>query len=470
MAELSKTTALATMIVLVACIIGAAIYVLGLGLKKEAPRAEMPIYHIGDEWVYQITGGVVGYTCRSRVIGEEILKNENSYVIELSYEPPYLGISSKVSTWEERENGDTLRIIISSKSSGKPSTLLSDYTYRYPGAGKWFLEVGKEFTRVQTMGGIENVTSVVRVEKWEEVSVPAGKFPCFKLVYYYENGDIWRTEWYSDHVKRNVKWMESETEEMWELVSYSTRDGSLAIWGPTELEVGEEAVFAVSSRGSSIEGAIVEVDGETKESGDDGAVTFTFDQLGEFTVTATKNRYEGASMPIRVKALPEGAPYYEVVALVNSVIDGDTIDTGILKLVAELDPMGEVSTGSIEVIRFGGGIDAPEWYETGGSEATEFIKGLVPPRTIVYLDLDNLAIGGETGRPYRDRTISERLVAVIYTIIDGQWVNVNAELSRWGMREFPGNDWDQYTNIKSEFSMYEWPPYDNDYPYVRRTS
>lgn len=455
-------------IIIVVGIIGAAIYVLGLGPKKEAPRAEMPIYYIGDEWVYRVTGGVIGYTCRSRVIGEEILKNENSYVIELSYEPPYLGFSSKEKAWVERENGDTLRFLTLGKYRGEPSSWLRDYIYQYPGAGKWPLEVGKEYTRVQARVGVENVTSVVRVEKWEDVSIPAGEFPCFKLVYYYENGDVWRTEWYSDHVKSNVKWEESETGEMWELTSYSLEEGSLAIWGPTELEVGEEAVFAVSSRGSPVEGAIVEVDGDTKGSGDDGAVTFTFDQLGEFTVTATKDRYEGASMPIRVKALPEGAPHYEVKGLVYSVVDGDTIEASILKLTAELDPRGEVSAGSVELIRFGGGIDAPEWYETGGSESTEFMKDLLPLGTVVYLDLDELARGGETGRPYRGSV--ERLIAVIYAKIDGQWVNVNAELSRWGIGEFPGNKWDQYIYIKSEFSMYEWPPYDNDYPYVRGIS
>lgn len=466
-AKLSKTAALAVIIVVVAGVIGAVIYVLGGEPKKEAPRAEMPIYYIGDEWVYRVTG-VIGYTCHSRVIGEEIVHNENSYVIELSYEPPYLGFSSKVRTWEERETGDILRTLTSSKSWGEPSRWIRDYIYQYPGVGKWFLEVGKEFTRVQARVGVENVTSVVRVEKWEDVSVPAGKFPCFKLVYYHENGDIWRTEWYSDDVKRNVKWVESETGEMWELTSYSISEGSLAIWGPAELEVGDEAVFTVASRGSPVGGVIVEVNGDTKESGADGEVTFAFDRSGEFTVTATKDGYGEASIPIRVKTPPEGAPYYEVVALVNSVIDGDTIDAGILKLAAELDPRGEVSPGTIEGIRFGGGIDAPEWYETGGSEATEFMEDLVPPGTVVYLDLDNLARGGQTGRPYRGSL--ERLIAVIYAEIDGQWVNVNAELSRWGMGEFPGHKWDLYTYIESEFSMYEWPPYDNDYPYVRGIS
>lgn len=469
MARSSKTIALAVVIVAVG-ILGAVIYLHGES-KKKAPRVEMPTYQIGDEWVYRITSDV-GYTCRSRVIGEEkimvvengIPKYENTYVIEQTYEPPYLGVSSEVKTWEKKETGDTLRITTSSMYWGESHTWIRDYTYEYPEAEKWPLEVGKEYIKVRTRIGVENVTSVVRVEKWEDVSVPAGKFSCFKLVYYYENGDTWRIEWYSDLVKQNIKWIDSETRETWELTSYSIEEGSLAISGPTELEVGDEAVFTVTSRGSPVERAIVEVNADTQESGDNGTVAFVFNQTGDFTATATKEGYEEASIPIKVETPPEDAPYYEVVAVVNSVQDGDTIDTGILKLVAELDPAGEVSTGTIEGIRFGGGIDAPETYENGGSEATEFMKELLLPRTIVYLDLDNLARGGSTGRPYRGAY--ERLIALIYTKIDGKWVNVNAELLRWGMEAYPNNKWDEYTYITSEFDMYEWPPYDNDYPYV----
>jgi endonuclease YncB( thermonuclease family) len=81
----------------------------------------------------------------------------------------------------------------------------------------------------------------------------------------------------------------------------------------------------------------------------------------------------------------------------------------------------------------------------------------------VYLDLDNLAVGGVTGRPYRDRY--ERLVAVIYVKLDGQWINVNAELLRWGQEEYPDHDWLKYRYITSEFDGLEWLA--ENYPYVR---
>jgi len=159
-------------------------------------------------------------------------------------------------------------------------------------------------------------------------------------------------------------------------------------------------------------------------------------------------------------------PYYEVIASVTSVVDGDSIFVWIENIVVELDPAGEVGENTIENVRFGGGIDAPELGEPGGLESKEFVETLIPPGTTVYLDLDNLAVGGQTGRPYRGRL--ERLIAVIYAVINRRWVNVNAELLRWGMEAYPGNDWDEYTSIVSEFNMYEWPPYDNSYPYVLR--
>ena len=82
---------------------------------------------------------------------------------------------------------------------------------------------------------------------------------------------------------------------------------------------------------------------------------------------------------------------------------------------------------------------------------------------MVYLDLNSLSVGGQTGRPYRGTY--ERLIAVIYTEINGQWVNVNAELLRWGQEAYPDHDWLKYTYFPSEWDAYEW--LEDNYPYVR---
>lgn len=164
---------------------------------------------------------------------------------------------------------------------------------------------------------------------------------------------------------------------------------------------------------------------------------------------------------------PEGVPHYELIGTVTHLADGDTCTIVVENIVADLDPAGEVYEDNSERIRFGGGIDAPETHsppEPGGDNATYFVSSFLYPGAKVYLDLDNRAEGGDTGRPYRGNY--ERLIALVYTKFDNNWVNVNAQLLKWGMREFPGNEWDEYTDIDSEFDMYNWPPYDNNYPYV----
>jgi endonuclease YncB( thermonuclease family) len=159
-------------------------------------------------------------------------------------------------------------------------------------------------------------------------------------------------------------------------------------------------------------------------------------------------------------------PHYEVIATVTSMIDGDTTWVRIENIVVELDPEGEVYEGRLERVRYGGGIDAPETWTTppreGSYEAKEFIEYLIPVGTTVYLDLNDLSVGGQTGRPYRG--LHERLIAVVYAEIGGQWVNINAELLRWGREEFPDHNWLKYIDYPSEWDPYEW--LEDDYPYL----
>lgn len=153
-------------------------------------------------------------------------------------------------------------------------------------------------------------------------------------------------------------------------------------------------------------------------------------------------------------------PNYETIGTVTSVADGDTIFV-LLTWVDEY-ALG-VDVGRSEAVRFAGGIDAPELTtEEGGPEAKNFMVNLCPPGTEVLLDLDDQATYG-LGY-YRD--FYGRLLGVIYIRKNNTWVNINAELLRWGMEAYPNNRWDEYAHFTSEFSMYEWPPYDNDYPYV----
>ncbi len=154
-----------------------------------------------------------------------------------------------------------------------------------------------------------------------------------------------------------------------------------------------------------------------------------------------------------------GVPNYEAIGTVTAAADGDTIFVWLTWV-----RKGGVYVGTNETVRFAGGIDAPETTngDVGGDEAEMFVRDLCPMGSEVLLDLDDGSTHG-TG-PYRD--IYGRLLAVIYTRRDNTWVNVNASLLRWGLEEYPLHNWLAYIGYDSEFSPYEWPPYDNDYPYV----
>lgn len=94
------------------------------------------------------------------------------------------------------------------------------------------------------------------------------------------------------------------------------------------------------------------------------------------------------------------------------------------------------------------------------AEAAGFIVGLCPIGTEVLLDLDDLATYG--AGPYRDEF--GRLLAVVYVRSDDAWVNVNAELLRWGLRAHPHHDWLRYAHLPLEFDPHEWLA--ENYPYV----
>jgi len=94
-------------------------------------------------------------------------------------------------------------------------------------------EVGKEYERIETetttttvMGETQTDTETnsytYKVEKMEQIAVPAGTFRCFKVVQYDEAGTPLTTVWHSDRTKQfQVKEIDHETGEVTELVSYS---------------------------------------------------------------------------------------------------------------------------------------------------------------------------------------------------------------------------------------------------------
>ena len=111
---------------------------------------------------------------------------------------------------------------------------------------------------------------------------------------------------------------------------------------------------------------------------------------------------------------------------VTRVIDGDTFD---------------IATG--ERIRLAD-VDAPEYYENGYSEATDYLTRLVDGK-IVCLDIDD-------GYTYDYNGKGDRLVCVVYVDHNStHWTNVNKALLSEGHAVT--------SNFHNEFSPYSWSLY-----------
>jgi len=147
--------------------------------------------------------------------------------------------------------------------------------------------------------------------------------------------------------------------------------------------------------------------------------------------------------------------HYEAYGTVDYTIDGDTVRVNL----TWVNPStGGVQAGTTQSVRFSGGIDAPELANEGGEEAKSFVRDNFCSRMAeIFLDLDNLS-----DDPYHD--IYGRLLGVVYVKKNGKWVNVNAEVLRWGLEAYPDHDWFKYRYYRSEFNSDQW--LENDYPYV----
>ncbi len=144
-------------------------------------------------------------------------------------------------------------------------------------------------------------------------------------------------------------------------------------------------------------------------------------------------------------------PYYEAIATITEVTDGDTVDVNITDILDPHDGIYEV----YDTIRFAG-VDAWELLESGGPEAKDFIENLCPVGTTIYMDIDDKAHGnGPYYESYRGNY--GRIIAVIYMKVDNNWVNLNAQL----VRENHGKaiSW-----FSSEFNSYDWLR--DNYPHV----
>ena len=202
-----------------------------------AEEGALPILEVGDKWV--LRGVIEGteYAMTLEVTGEDVVDGKESYVTETSIAPPLYGIVSSMTMKLDKSTMLATRLQFSGEYEDMPYIVESTYSYELLGQPLYPRQIGKEYkvieteTTTSTMLGeteTETVTNTdtYRVEKIEQITVPAGTFRCFKIVKYDEAGTALTTSWESDKAKQiSVKEIDHETGEVSELVSYSLSPG-----------------------------------------------------------------------------------------------------------------------------------------------------------------------------------------------------------------------------------------------------
>jgi len=170
------------------------------GSTGPAPSGELPTWHVGDTW-----------TTKSVIFGYE-----DTFVYTVTGEQIYNGIDCYNVTAQTTMNGFTDTYIqaydkstLSLRSVMGP-TLITNTLCNYS-VKKYPLSLGKTWTDIGTTttflsGGNQTTQTynyTYKVESIERITVPAGTFHCFKVVWYDSNDSMIGTEWLTD-VTRGV--------------------------------------------------------------------------------------------------------------------------------------------------------------------------------------------------------------------------------------------------------------------------
>jgi len=192
----------------------------------------LPTLERHNQWVYSAVSHGTESTWTLTITREATVLGKECYIAGVSIDPPLQGIYS-ITLAMEKATCCPVTMEASGMIPGVSSVLSeSTCSYTFPEQPYWPLAVGKESTMVEkittvttAMGETDTQTKTetytCKVEKMEDVTVPAGTFKCFKLVQYDEAGKKVSVSWHSDEVRNDVKVIEYDTGMTMELESYS---------------------------------------------------------------------------------------------------------------------------------------------------------------------------------------------------------------------------------------------------------
>lgn len=198
---------------------------------------------IGDSWKLNLTANENEYNLTMTVIGEETIFKLRCYTVKLTFEPesPFAeqGMSNEMTAWLEKSTLNIMKLE-GKGSEGYGFTYVEEHSYTFQGQPS--LTVGNEHnetdTREMNVYGLPpfnfrymhektTTTKRIKVEAFENITVPAGTFSCYKIVTYDKTGQkALSIRWVSMEAKtavrtENYKTGEFEIFETTELLSYS---------------------------------------------------------------------------------------------------------------------------------------------------------------------------------------------------------------------------------------------------------
>lgn len=204
----------------------------GLTGSFVAQEGILPSLYRGDSWTYKVEKGAEESEISYKVLGETTTEGEVFYFIDVSWESPpdlfdsgssFLDTGTLYAVLEEWSGTD----------EGVPISRKITFANRQLQGAPWPLEMGKEWTvsweeNVTTKEGLLLTTDerllshTFKVEMIANVTTAAGDFRCFKVVERDEAGHIIKVAWYSDKIKREVKYavLGDGVPVVYELVSY----------------------------------------------------------------------------------------------------------------------------------------------------------------------------------------------------------------------------------------------------------
>jgi len=198
------------LIIIVAAVFGSVGYVNGYTTSC-SKTLRLPIFHVGDYWVYKVTYNGAVYTWTKRIVSEEIVNGIYCYV-EVTTSKPLLEDMIMMKEWISKSD---LNIVKQMWIFQDSSVYVKESTHMYD-KEMWPKAVGKKVnvtSKVSSyiiIGGIThhlgntNQNYEIVMDSFETIAVPAGTFLSLKI-YAYLDGRLDWIEWYSDRAKMWVR-------------------------------------------------------------------------------------------------------------------------------------------------------------------------------------------------------------------------------------------------------------------------